>query len=74
MNGQQFRETYQQAFISVCVSLRRFSLEREMSPIEDPPNRLILQKPVATDQIRLKKCEEGFDFMGDSSATKSFQK
>jgi hypothetical protein len=45
-----------------------------MSPIDDPPNRLLLQKPVAADQIRLKKCEEGFDFVGDSSATEIFRK
>jgi hypothetical protein len=45
-----------------------------MSLIEDPPNRLLLQKPVAADQMRLKKCEEGFDFVGDSSAMEIFLK
>jgi hypothetical protein len=59
----------------LCIThRRRFSLELEMSAIEDPPDRLVIQISMTVDQMRLKKCEEGFDFVGDSSAMEIFRK
>jgi hypothetical protein len=51
-------------YIRLCIThTQRLSLEREISAISDPPDRLLLQKPVAADQMILKKFEEWFGFV-----------
>jgi hypothetical protein len=59
----------------LCIThTPQLSLERATSAIKDPLYCLLLQKPVAADHMRLKKCEEGFDFVGDLSAAEIFWK